>query len=207
MSFIRLYKKSLKNILQFIILSRAHSILSVVIKVGHRNDMNILRLLKIADIFTIGNLCCGILSILLAIDGFFDLSALLLFLAVVLDVFDGKIAGLMHQKNLFGKQIDSMSDLVSFGVAPALLFYSLSSPGTLGIIVALLFVVCGMLRLARYNISEEAGFEGVPITVNGVLFPVLFLLFSSFPESLNYWPVIFLIQSFLMISTFIEVTH
>ena len=140
--------------------------------------------------------------LLLAIDGFFDLSALLLFLAVVLDVFDGKIAGLMHQKNLFGKQIDSMSDLVSFGVAPALLFYSLSSPGTLGIIVALLFVACGMLRLARYNISEEAGFEGVPITVNGVLFPVLFLLFSSFPESLNYWPVIFLIQSFLMISTF-----
>ena len=95
-----------------------------------------------------------------------------------------------------------MSDLVSFGVAPALLFYSLSSPGILGIIVALFFVACGMLRLARYNISEEAGFEGLPITVNGVLFPLLFLLFSSFPESLNYWPIIFLIQSVLMISTF-----
>jgi CDP-diacylglycerol--serine O-phosphatidyltransferase len=165
-------------------------------------DMNILSLMKVADIFTVGNLCCGILSILLAIDGHFDLSALLLFLAVVFDVLDGKIAGLLHQKNLFGKQIDSMSDLVSFGVAPALLFYSLSSPGILGIIVALLFVSCGMLRLARYNISEEAGFEGVPITVNGVLFPALFLLFISVPESLNYWPWVFLIQSFLMISTF-----
>ncbi len=163
--------------------------------------MNMLSLMKIADIFTVGNLCCGILSIFLAIDGLFDLSALLLFLAVVFDVLDGKIAGLMHQKNLFGKQIDSMSDLVSFGVAPALLFYSLSSPGMLGIIVALFFVACGMLRLARYNISEEAGFEGVPITVNGVLFPLLFLLFSRFPESLNYWPIIFLIQSVLMIST------
>ncbi len=164
--------------------------------------MNMLSLMKIADIFTVGNLCCGVLSIFLAIDGLFDLSALLLFLAVVFDVLDGKIAGLMHQKNLFGKQIDSMSDLVSFGVAPVLLFYSLSSPGILGIIVALFFVACGMLRLARYNISEEAGFEGLPITVNGVLFPLLFLLFSSFPESLNYWPIIFLIQSVLMISTF-----
>jgi len=164
--------------------------------------MKILSLMKIADIFTVGNLCCGIVSILLAIDGLFDLSAGLLFLAVVFDVLDGEIAGLLHQKNLFGKQIDSMSDLVSFGVAPALLFYSLSSPGVLGIVVALFFVACGMLRLARYNISEGTGFEGVPITVNGVLFPVLFVLVGSFPQSLNYWPIVFLIQGLLMISTF-----
>ena len=123
--------------------------------------MRILSLMKIADIFTVGNLCCGILSILLAIDGLFDLSALLLFLAAVfdvLDVLDGKIAGLLHQKNSFGKQIDSMSDLVSLGVAPALLFYSLSTPGVLGIIVTLFFVACGMLRLARYNISGSRYF-------------------------------------------------
>jgi len=164
--------------------------------------MQILSLMKLADIFTVGNLCCGVLSILLAIDGYFDLSALLLFLAVVFDVLDGKIAGLLHQKNFFGKQIDSMSDLVSFGVAPALLYYSMSSPGALGIAVSLFFVACGMLRLARYNISEGPGFEGVPITVNGVLFPLLFLLVSGFPESLKYWPIIFLIQGFLMISTF-----
>ena len=164
--------------------------------------MKILSLMKIADIFTVGNLCCGILSILLAVDGFFDLSAMLLFMAVIFDVLDGKIAGLLHQKNLFGKQIDSMSDLVSFGVAPALLYHSLSSPGVSGIAVSLFFVACGMLRLARYNISESAGFEGVPITVNGVLFPLLFLLLSSFPGSLNYWPIVFLIQGFLMISSF-----
>ena len=164
--------------------------------------MQILSLMKLADIFTVGNLCCGILSILLAIDGHYGLSASLLFLAVVFDVLDGKIASLLHQKNLFGKQIDSMSDLVSFGVAPALLYYSMSSPGTLGIAVSLFFVSCGMLRLARYNISEGTDFVGVPITVNGVLFPILFLLFSSFPESLKYWPIVFLIQGFLMISTF-----
>jgi len=90
--------------------------------------MQILSLMKLADIFTVGNLCCGIVSILLVIDGHYDLSALLLFWAVVFDVLDGKIAGLLHQRNLFGKQIDSMSDLVSFGVAPTLLYYSMSSP-------------------------------------------------------------------------------
>ncbi|MEI6333714.1 MAG: CDP-alcohol phosphatidyltransferase family protein [Methylococcaceae bacterium] len=69
--------------------------------------MNMLSLMKIADIFIVGNLCGGVLSIFLAIDGLFDLSALLLFLAVVFDMLDGKIANLLNQKNLFGKQIDS----------------------------------------------------------------------------------------------------
>ena len=163
--------------------------------------MQIFSLMKLADIFTVGNLCCGILSILLAIDGHFGLSASLLFLAVVFDVLDGKIAGLLHQKNLFGKQIDSMSDLISFGVAPVLLYYSMGAPGLLGIAVSLFFVSCGMLRLARYNISDGIGFLGVPITVNGILFPMLFLVFSRFPNTLDFWPLILLIQGFLMIST------
>ena len=163
--------------------------------------MNILKQLKFADFFTIANLSCGILSITMSMEGNFKLSALLLFIAVIFDVLDGKIAGLMHQKNLFGKQIDSMSDLVSFGIAPMLLFYSLKTPGILVSILILFFIVCGMLRLARYNISEAPGFEGVPITVNGVLFPLLFLIYSHFPGSLNFWPIIILIQGLLMLST------
>lgn len=163
--------------------------------------MNILKLLKLADIFTIANLACGILSITMSMEGEFKLSASLLFMAVIFDVLDGKIAGLMHQKNIFGKQIDSMSDLVSFGVAPMLLFYSLRTPGLWVSILLLFFIVCGMLRLARYNISEAPGFEGVPITINGVLFPVLFVLYLNFPGSLNFWPAIILIQGLLMISS------
>lgn len=151
--------------------------------------------------FTIANLSCGILSITMSVEGNFDLSASLLFLAVIFDVLDGKIAGFLHQKNLFGKQIDSMSDLVLFGIAPMLLFYSLNTPDILVSILLVFFIVCGMLRLARYNVSEAPGFEGVPITVNGVLFPILFLIYSNNPVSLNFWPIIILIQSLLMIST------
>ncbi|MGR9086585.1 MAG: CDP-diacylglycerol--serine O-phosphatidyltransferase [Gammaproteobacteria bacterium] len=164
--------------------------------------MNILKLLKIADLFTMANLFCGILSIIMSMEERFDLSASLLFLAVIFDVLDGKIAGFLNQKNLFGKQIDSMSDLVSFGIAPMLLYYSINTPGVYVSMVLLLFIACGMLRLARYNISEAPGFEGVPITVNGILFPILFLIYSHFPESLIFWPAVILVQSLLMVSDF-----
>lgn len=163
--------------------------------------MYLIKYLKLADIFTVANLSCGILSIIMSIERNFGLSALLLFIAVIFDVLDGKIAGLMHQRNSFGKQIDSMSDLVSFGVAPMLLFYALQTPAPWVSVLLLFFVTCGMLRLARYNVSEAQGFEGVPITVNGVLFPVLFLVYSKYPASLHAWPLIILIQGLLMIST------
>lgn len=163
--------------------------------------MYLIKYLKLADIFTVANLSCGILSIIMSIEGNFALSAILLFIAVIFDVLDGKVAGLMHQKNSFGKQIDSMSDLISFGVAPMFLFYALQTPAPWVSVLLLFFITCGMFRLARYNISEAQGFEGVPITVNGVLFPVLFLIYSNFPESLNVWPFIIVIQGLLMIST------
>lgn len=60
---------------------------------------------------------------------------------------------------------------------------------------------CDTFRLARYDVSEAQGFEGIPIMVNGVLFPVLFLIYSIFPESLNVWPFIIVIQGLLMVST------
>lgn len=163
--------------------------------------MNILKQLKLADLFTIANLACGIGSIILSMQGRFKFGALLLFVAVIFDVLDGKVAGLMHQKNAFGKQIDSMSDLVSFGVAPMLLFYSLYAPSLAVSVLLLFFIVCGMFRLARYNITETAGFEGVPITINGVLFPLLYLIYGSFPASIQLWPLIILVQGLLMIST------
>ena len=163
--------------------------------------MYLIKYLKRADFFTVANLSCGIVSIIMSIEGNFVLSATLLFIAVIFDILDGKVAGLMHQKNSFGKQIDSMSDLISFGVAPMFLFYALQTPAPWVSVLLLFFITCGMFRLARYNVSEAQGFEGVPITVNGVLFPVLFLIYSNFPASLNIWPFIIVIQGLLMIST------
>lgn len=163
--------------------------------------MNILRTLKVADLFTIGNLSCGVIAIFSAANEHFHLAASLILLALVLDTLDGKVAKLMHQENAFGKQLDSLSDLISFGVAPAALYYSIREPGIGILLILILFTVCGMLRLARYNLSTESGFEGIPITVNGFIFPVLYLGYTLQPASLAVWPAVYALMSVLMVSS------
>lgn len=163
--------------------------------------MNILRIVKVADIFTVGNLSCGVLSIFAASSAHFRIAAGLIVLALVMDTFDGKVAKLMHQANSFGKQLDSLADLISFGVAPAAFFYSLRDPGLGTLLILILFTICGMLRLARYNISDGEGFEGVPITVNGFIFPALYLTYLFHPGSLIVWPAAYATMSVLMVSS------
>lgn len=163
--------------------------------------MNILRIVKVADLFTMGNLCCGLLAIFSAYNEQFVMASLFMLLAIVMDTLDGKVAKLMHQVNTFGKQLDSLADLISFGVAPATLYHALREPGMGIVLILILFVVCGMLRLARYNVSEGQGFEGVPITVNGFLFPGLYLLYVFKPASIVIWPAIYATMSVLMVSS------
>lgn len=163
--------------------------------------LNIFRIIKLADLFTMANLCCGVLAIFSAYNAHFGIASLLMLLAIVMDTVDGKIAILMHQANKFGKQLDSLADLISFGVAPATLYHSLHEPGVGVVLILILFVVCGMLRLARYNVSEGEGFEGVPITVNGLLFPALYLLFIFKPDSIVIWPAVYATMSVLMVSS------
>lgn len=164
-------------------------------------NVNILRTLKVADFFTASNLCSGVLAIFAASTGRYDLTAGLIILALIMDTLDGKIAKLMHQANSFGKQLDSLADLISFGVAPAAFYYSLREPGIGILLILVLFTVCGMLRLARYNLSDGNGFEGVPITVNGFIFPVLYLAYIFKPATLTVWPAVFATMSVLMVSS------
>lgn len=160
------------------------------------------QLVKVADFFTIGNLACGMLAIFVSAESKPVLAAAFLVIALILDTLDGKVAGWMHQKSEFGKQLDSLADLVSFGVAPAFMYFVLADRHWLVAMILVAFVACGMLRLARYNISQTSGFEGVPITVNGFVFPLLTAIGTVLPETLKLWPAVFLVQSVLMISSF-----
>lgn len=161
------------------------------------------KLLKAPDFLTMGNLISGLMAIFAIHEGRYNEAAWLILVAMGLDALDGRVAIWLNQQNLLGKQLDSLADLVSFGVAPAFLFYALS--GDLGSggrsLIAALFVTAGMLRLARYNISNTEGFEGIPITVNGVLFPALMFLAEQNPKSIDVWPFVLLLQSFLMVSS------
>jgi CDP-diacylglycerol--serine O-phosphatidyltransferase len=158
------------------------------------------QLIKLADLFTIGNLTCGMLAIFASAEGSTPLAAAFLFVALILDTFDGKVAGWMNQRSEFGKQLDSLADLVSFGVAPAYMYFAQAGRHWAELIILVAFVTCGMLRLARYNISHASGFEGVPITVNGFVFPALVSIGAILPETIKIWPWVFVVLSVLMVS-------
>ena len=170
------------------------------------DEFTIFRLLKFADIFTLINAALGLVSIIFSISNNFDYAAYVLLIALVFDYLDGKIAISMHQQTAFGKELDSLADTVSFGVAPAIFGFSLMqfTPGiiqfqhTFGIIVFTIFLFCGVLRLARYNIMDMKGvYSGMPITLNGIIIPIAY--FAGMP--VNFFPYMYLVLGILMVSS------
>ncbi|MGZ3570120.1 MAG: CDP-diacylglycerol--serine O-phosphatidyltransferase, partial [Thermodesulfobacteriota bacterium] len=121
------------------------------------------------NLFTTGNLFCGFWAIVSVFHEKFEYAAYAILLATVFDALDGKVARLSGAMSKFGVQYDSLADLISFGVAPALLAFAwaLRPYGRFGWLAAFLFVVCGALRLARFNVQSSSGevkyFKGLPI--------------------------------------------
>ena len=105
------------------------------------------------NLFTTANLFAGFFSIISAVNGKFEIAAITVFVAMVLDSLDGRVARLTNTQSAFGAEYDSLSDMVAFGVAPALLAYewALSGLGNVGLTVAFIYVACAALRLARFN--------------------------------------------------------
>ncbi|HLC59818.1 MAG TPA: CDP-alcohol phosphatidyltransferase family protein [Candidatus Nanoarchaeia archaeon] len=176
------------------------------------DDYRIFSLLKLADIFTLFNVALGLISIVFAMSDNFDYAAYVLLIAVVFDYLDGKIAVSMQQQNSFGKELDSLSDTVSFGVAPAIFGFSLMQyladirhfQITFGIISFTVFLFCGVLRLARYNIMDMKGvYQGMPITLNGVIIPLVYFAGSKFYPLvyIKFLPYIYLLLGILMVSS------
>lgn len=161
-------------------------------------------------LFTVGNLFCGYLSVFCSIRGTFQTAAILIIAAAVLDMLDGRIARLTNSASRFGEEYDSLADLVSFGIAPAVLAYSwgLADFHRLGWMASFLFVVCGSMRLARFNIqtrvTDKKYFIGLPIPAAAGTIATLVL---ATPERLvsRFWMagllVLTVILSYLMIST------
>ena len=160
------------------------------------------------NLFTTINLAAGFYSILLANAGKWLYSAWVIILAVLFDNLDGKIARLTHTESQFGVEYDSLSDLVSFGVAPAFLVYSyvLKDFGRLGIIASFLFLISGALRLARFNVqtTQKENFIGLPIPGGASVVASVILLFNKYGLNSHKFDILFLITmyilAFLMIS-------
>ncbi|MEW6698399.1 MAG: CDP-diacylglycerol--serine O-phosphatidyltransferase [Bacillota bacterium] len=155
----------------------------------------------IPSLFTLGNLLFGVFALVLALDQEYIKGGIMILLAGVMDYLDGKVARKLQVTSEFGKELDSLADLVSFGVAPAILAYSLqlSEWGYWGLAIALAFVMCGALRLARFNVTAFSGsFMGVPITVAGSIVALLIIYLGNLPVLVL--PMAMLLLSYLMVS-------
>lgn len=159
--------------------------------------MNILKKLNLADIATLMNASAGLLAVFYSITGKFAIAAVFILTAVVLDFFDGRIARRLKQLSEIGKELDSLADTISFGIAPAVFGFMLSDKGAVITIILIVFVLCGILRLARFNVTNIKHFEGMPITINGVLFPLIYFIKIPF----CYFPYIYILSAILMISS------
>jgi len=136
------------------------------------------------NLFTTANLLCGFYSIIIAMKGDYFMAAVPLLIAFVMDGLDGRIARFTNTTSKFGAEYDSLSDLVAFGVAPAILVYTwgLTEFGKWGWIAASLFVICGALRLARFNVQigiiESKVFNGLPIPAAASVVATGIMLYS-----------------------------
>lgn len=126
----------------------------------------------VPNMITSGSVLCGIFSLILTYERHFVPSALVLIMAVFFDYMDGKVARSLGGSSAFGEELDSLADSLSFGAAPAFLIYARYiglAGGTYGAIAAAFFALCGVLRLARFNVMHVTGpFQGLPIPAAGM---------------------------------------
>jgi len=166
------------------------------------------------NILTLGGVCLGISSIKFSIDGNYSLAVIFILFAAILDALDGRIARLIKGTSEFGKELDSLTDFVSFGIAPVfiLYFWELNNYGKLGWAITLIYSVCCVLRLARFNLTridskqlwKSNYFEGVPSPAGGllILMPLIFELSNlNFNFDIkNLTPYFTILIAFLLVS-------
>jgi archaetidylserine synthase len=163
---------------------------------------NILKLIKPADIITLINALLGFASIIMTLDGQIQSALVLILLAVMADGADGAVAR-YSGTGVLGENLDSLSDVISFGVAPAVVaFVTLNGMNNWMGVFPGIFLVCGILRLARFNVSgKKDGFEGIPITAGGFIVALFLLMRVFIPYFEAIFPVLLIILSLLMVST------
>ena len=163
---------------------------------------------------TLIGVCVGLTSINFALNGNYKLSIVAILFAAIMDGLDGRIARLIKGTSKVGKELDSLTDVISFGVAPAFImyFWQLNSLGKVGWLISLIYVVCVALRLARFNINSggetswrDNFFEGVPSPAGGILVlsPLIYETSGFDIIDINYkliTPMVFIVVSVLLIS-------
>lgn len=151
------------------------------------------------SLLTIGNFLCGMLSIFSVFHQRIGKAILFICLGCLFDLLDGRAARMFKATSVFGKELDSLSDIVTFGIAPAVLIYNIYSEtlGSAALFMALIFSISGLIRLARFNAKHSglSTFIGMPIPVSAI-----FLIVLSFVLKPAYLVVATILLSYLMVS-------
>ena len=160
------------------------------------------------SIFTVGNIFAGFLALIATLNGEYEKAAIAIGIAVILDGLDGRIARLVNVTSDFGVQLDSLADVISFGIAPAVLVYSwgLEDFGRFARFSAFVFLICGVMRLARFNmqIGELKHFAGLPIPAAAGFIAATVHFFPEPPDNPLFKPAVVgatYLTALLMIST------
>lgn len=196
---------------------------------GAGRHFSMIRNFHLADLFTIANGFCGVAALFQAMRFLaegerwrMDVAGALVVLALVFDVLDGRIARWRHRASPMGRELDSLADVISFGVAPAAIAYAAGLRSTLDQVILMYFVGCGVSRLARFNITAESlatesgkvrYFEGTPIPTSVVPLGLLLLAFhrnALYPImvgglELHLVSLLFLLSGSMMISKTLKV--
>jgi CDP-diacylglycerol--serine O-phosphatidyltransferase len=159
------------------------------IPTARSRHLSMIRGFHLADLFTLANAACGGLAVFAVIDhvdtgsiGRLLLASALIPLALVFDALDGRVARARRKHSAMGRELDSLADVISFGVAPAAIAYGAGMRGLGDVVILIYFVTCGVSRLARFNVTADelsAGgdkvqyFEGTPITTSLLLVAVV----------------------------------
>lgn len=163
------------------------------------------------NLFTSMNLVLGFLAILAAAEGRVERACWAILLASIFDMLDGRVARLTNTTSRFGVEYDSLCDLVSFGVAPAIMIYfsSLQPFGRLGVVATLIFAICGALRLARFNVMAEvlpkSYFQGLPIPMASTALVTAVFFAQAMGIEMEHSPFFLALTAalgLLMVSTF-----
>jgi CDP-diacylglycerol--serine O-phosphatidyltransferase len=161
------------------------------------------------NLFTAASIFTGFYAIALALEGSFESAAWFIFLALIFDGLDGRVARMTNTASHFGVEFDSLADIVAFGVAPALLLYLYigESYGRIGIMVSALFIIFGAVRLARFNVTtsriEPSVFIGLPIPTAAIMISIAILVIERYEEFAPYKVFILplaLVLAILMVS-------
>ncbi|HIW33566.1 MAG TPA: CDP-diacylglycerol--serine O-phosphatidyltransferase [Candidatus Paenibacillus intestinavium] len=152
---------------------------------------------SIPSILTLGNLCLGVISIILVYNERSGMAAIMIIIAMLLDAVDGLVARALNAQSEFGKELDSLADVISFGVAPAFIMYVVALQDVTPMVswfVTALFPICGALRLARFNVKAGSSghFIGLPIPAAGGILATVALFKGDIA------PIVFIITSVVL---------